>query len=202
MKILLNAAAVIALMAGAAHAQPQPDDRGRDTRPASRPAPRPTRPAPATRGASPSRPASPAPGRAYAPAPSGRTGQYAPQAPRPGYRGQGAPQTPYRGAAGGYRSDRRDGGARGGWSGQRSYQAQRRFQDGGYRYPRGWYARRWAYGEYLPQAWFGQDYWLDFGTYDLAPPPYGAEWVRVGNDALLIDISSGQVLSVEYGLFD
>jgi len=32
-------------------------------------------------------------------------------------------------------------------------------------------------------------------------PPVGCEWVRVGSDALLVDIWTGEVLSVEYGLF-
>jgi hypothetical protein len=26
-------------------------------------------------------------------------------------------------------------------------------------------------------------------------------WVRYGNDALLVDVESGQILSVEYGIF-
>ena len=32
-------------------------------------------------------------------------------------------------------------------------------------------------------------------------PPIGCEWVRVGNDALLVDIWTGRVVAVYYGLF-
>lgn len=32
-------------------------------------------------------------------------------------------------------------------------------------------------------------------------PPYGAIWVRVGNDALLVDRDSGEVITVQYDVF-
>jgi Ni/Co efflux regulator RcnB len=32
-------------------------------------------------------------------------------------------------------------------------------------------------------------------------PPVGCEWIRVGDDAVLVDVWSGQVLSVYYDLF-
>ena len=41
------------------------------------------------------------------------------------------------------------------------------------------------------------DYWL----FALEVPPAGYEWVRDGNDALLIDTSTGEILQVEYGVF-
>jgi Ni/Co efflux regulator RcnB len=41
------------------------------------------------------------------------------------------------------------------------------------------------------------DYWL-FG---LEIPPAGYEWVRVGADALLVNIVDGEILQVEYGVF-
>ena len=233
MKTLLSAAAVLALAAGAAQAQPDQTWRGQHSAPAPAARSAPSAPArgyapPARAYAPPARPAYQAPSHAYASPPSYRGGQYNPAARSQPYRGgqygQNAPGQPYRGvtprtqyqapnrnAPGAYGTDRRygDGGNRGQWrgrdggrwSGQRSGFAERRFNDGGYRYPRGWYPRQWGYGEFLPYGWYGQDYWLDFGAYDLQQPPYGAEWVRVGNDALLIDMATGQVLSVEYGLF-
>jgi hypothetical protein len=63
------------------------------------------------------------------------------------------------------------------------------------------YARRWSYGDYLPGGWYGSSYYLNAGQFGLPYPPIGCEWVRVGNDALLVDVWSGQVLSVFYGLF-
>ena len=80
--------------------------------------------------------------------------------------------------------------------------AERHYRWEPYEEPPGWYYQRWAYGEILPEILWSQQYWLtnyvEFGLYD---PPYGYVWVRYGNDALLVDVESGQILSVEYGLF-
>jgi nickel/cobalt transporter regulator len=71
-----------------------------------------------------------------------------------------------------------------------------------YSEPRGWYYQRWAYGEVLPIIFWGREYWLpNYSQFGLIDPPYGYVWVRYGNDALLVDVESGQILSVEYGLF-
>jgi Ni/Co efflux regulator RcnB len=84
----------------------------------------------------------------------------------------------------------------------RSFNASRRFQAPSYRRPAGWYDHRWGFGEFLPTAFWARDYWLsDYSSYDLPPPPYGAVWVRVGNDALLVDEDSGEVITIEYGIF-
>jgi Ni/Co efflux regulator RcnB len=84
----------------------------------------------------------------------------------------------------------------------RSFRAERRFRGPIYRRPAGWYDHRWSFGEFLPSAFWARDYWLsDYRAYDLQPPPYGAIWVRVGDDALLVDQDSGEVITVEYGVF-
>jgi Ni/Co efflux regulator RcnB len=41
------------------------------------------------------------------------------------------------------------------------------------------------------------DYWL----FALEVPPVGYEWVRSGNDALLVNTSNGEILQVEYSVF-
>jgi Ni/Co efflux regulator RcnB len=68
--------------------------------------------------------------------------------------------------------------------------------------PSGWYARRWAYGQRLPGGWYGRDYWLngyiDFG---LTAPPDGYEWIREGNDAVLVNIDTGEIIRVVYDVF-
>ena len=85
---------------------------------------------------------------------------------------------------------------------EHNFHAENRFHYGYYRRPYGWYYRRWSYGEYLPQIFWSQDYWLtDWWLFDLPIPPYGYEWVRYGDDALLINIYTGQILEVEYGVF-
>lgn len=84
----------------------------------------------------------------------------------------------------------------------RDYRAEHRFHVGGYRRPYGWYSHRWAFGEFLPRPFWARDYWLsDYADYDLPPPPYGAVWVRVDDDALLIDRDSGEIITVVYGVF-
>ncbi|MES2255756.1 MAG: RcnB family protein [Pseudomonadota bacterium] len=83
-----------------------------------------------------------------------------------------------------------------------NFRAPRRFRAPSYRRPPGFYARRWSWGETLPISFWARDYWLtDFYAYDLPPPPYGAVWVRVGEDALLIDQDSGEIIEVDYGVF-
>lgn len=84
----------------------------------------------------------------------------------------------------------------------RDIRAAHRFQVPSYRRPAGWYSHRWAFGEFLPSAFWVRDYWLiDFVDYDLPPPPYGAVWVRVDRDALLIDEDSGEIITVVYDVF-
>ncbi|HEY4275754.1 MAG TPA: RcnB family protein [Rhizomicrobium sp.] len=100
----------------------------------------------------------------------------------------------------GQRGQRRD------YSNYRNYhqnfRADRRFRAPSYRRPQGWYSHRWTWGETLPISFWARDYWLnDFGAYDLPPPPFGAVWVRVGDDALLIDQDSGEIIEVDYGVF-
>jgi Ni/Co efflux regulator RcnB len=82
------------------------------------------------------------------------------------------------------------------------YRAERRFHFGGYgAYPRGWFARTWYFGDFLPGGWYGSDYYLDWAEYGLPPPPIGCEWIAEGPDAVLVDVWTGEVLSVYRGVF-
>lgn len=68
--------------------------------------------------------------------------------------------------------------------------------------PPGFYYRHWVYGDHLPWGWFAQSFWIDdYYDYDLPVPPYGYEWVRVGPDAVLVDLSDGLVVETVYGAF-
>lgn len=85
---------------------------------------------------------------------------------------------------------------------RRNFSAPHRFHYGSYHRPAGWYYRRWAYGEYLPRMFWVEPYWIDdWWLFDLPIPPYGYEWVRYGDDALLINIYTGEILEVEYDVF-
>jgi len=84
----------------------------------------------------------------------------------------------------------------------RNFHSPRRFHFGVYHRPHGWYAHRWVFGERLPRAWFVHDYWIgDWAIFGLIEPPYGLVWVRVGDDALLIDPDTGEIYEVAYDVF-
>lgn len=86
----------------------------------------------------------------------------------------------------------------------RSFNATQRYHYRGpsYRRPSGWYARRWTFGDFLPSLFWSSSYWInDFGYYGLMAPPPGTVWIRDGDDAILIDRYTGEVIQVEYGLF-
>jgi Ni/Co efflux regulator RcnB len=86
---------------------------------------------------------------------------------------------------------------------QRNVTAPRSYHWQSYNRPSGWYYQRWVYGQIFPRIFWGRDYWLnDYWMFDLPIPPYGYVWVRYGDDAVLINRRTGEVLQVEYGLFD
>jgi Ni/Co efflux regulator RcnB len=85
---------------------------------------------------------------------------------------------------------------------QHNFQAARSFRIGPYHRPSGYVVHRWGFGEILPRAYWAAPYILaDYWLFALEVPPAGYEWVRVGNDALLVSTVSGEVLQVEYGVF-
>ena len=86
---------------------------------------------------------------------------------------------------------------------QRNFRAHRRYRWRPYRRPHGWYYRRWEFGMILPLIfWTRDDCILDYWEFGLPDPPYGFVWVRYGDDALLVNVRSGYILQVVYGLFD
>jgi Ni/Co efflux regulator RcnB len=85
---------------------------------------------------------------------------------------------------------------------RRVFNAPRRFHFGTYQRPNGWYWHRWRYGEFLPGIFFARNYWiLDWEDFALDDPPPGTVWVRYGDDAILIDEYTGEVIQVVYGIF-
>lgn len=85
---------------------------------------------------------------------------------------------------------------------QHNFQAQRSFHIGPYHRPSGWQDHRWVFGEVLPRAYWAPEYLIaDYWLFALEVPPGGYEWVRDGNDALLINTGDGTILQVEYGVF-
>jgi len=80
--------------------------------------------------------------------------------------------------------------------------ARYRFSFGSYHPPRGYYYRAWHRGDRLPHAYYGRSYIVyDWRPYRLYEPPYGYNWVRVGNDVVLTAIATGIVLDVLYDIW-
>jgi Ni/Co efflux regulator RcnB len=85
---------------------------------------------------------------------------------------------------------------------QHNYQAERAFRIGPYHRPPGWVAHRWVYGEVLPRIFWGPEYIIgDYWLFGLEVPPVGYEWVRDDGDAILVSVTTGEILQVEYGIF-
>lgn len=76
------------------------------------------------------------------------------------------------------------------------------FQLGFYYDPFGWNYRPWSVGSYLYSSYYGSSYWLDDPWHYRLPPAYGPyRWVRYWNDALLVNIYTGQVVDVLHNFF-
>jgi Ni/Co efflux regulator RcnB len=82
------------------------------------------------------------------------------------------------------------------------YWSQSRYRVAPYRAPYGFFVRSWVFGDFLPTAWYADQYWLDdFLDYGLPYPPPGFEWVRVGGDAMMIELYTGRIVQVVRGIF-
>ncbi len=85
---------------------------------------------------------------------------------------------------------------------QHNFQAARVYHVGVYRRPPGWVPHRWAFGQVLPRAYWAAPYILaDYWLFALEVPPAGYEWVRDDTDAILVNVQTGEILQVEYGVF-
>jgi Ni/Co efflux regulator RcnB len=76
-----------------------------------------------------------------------------------------------------------------------------RFHLGIYYDPFGYGYQPFGIGFSLMPAYYSQQYWFDPSLYGLPYPPPGTQWVRYWNDALLVDIYTGQVVDVIRGFF-
>ena len=80
--------------------------------------------------------------------------------------------------------------------------ASHHYRDGAYNPPSGYQARHWGHGDRLPDGYYARNYWIgNFVAFGLFAPPSDLVWVRVGDDALLVNQESGEVVQVEYGVF-
>ncbi|MEI9931528.1 MAG: RcnB family protein [Rhizomicrobium sp.] len=71
-----------------------------------------------------------------------------------------------------------------------------------FRYPSGWSYRYWYIGDVLPALFLNASYYYDdISPLGLETPPPGYRWVRYGPDLLLVNLATGSVEEVAYGVF-
>jgi Ni/Co efflux regulator RcnB len=69
-------------------------------------------------------------------------------------------------------------------------------------YPPGWGYRRWAVGAIMPPLFLVPAYYYaEWGELGLPAPPPGYEWVQYGPDLLLVNVTTGEIVDVAYGVF-
>jgi hypothetical protein len=69
-------------------------------------------------------------------------------------------------------------------------------------YPPGWQYRRWTIGARLPPWLLAPAYFYPgWATLGLETPPPGYVWVRFGPDLLEVNLVTGEVEDVVYGVF-
>jgi Ni/Co efflux regulator RcnB len=80
----------------------------------------------------------------------------------------------------------------------------KRYDVGTFVAPSGYTYSRYSIGERVPQVLITTPNLVlgDYSTYRLDEPPEGLEWIRVGNDALLVSRSTGEVIQTDYDLFE
>ena len=76
------------------------------------------------------------------------------------------------------------------------------FRRGAYAGPRGYRYRPVTVGYRFEPGYYARNYWLtDYGRYRLARPGYNQQYIRYGNDVVLVDIRSGRALRVFSSFF-
>lgn len=76
------------------------------------------------------------------------------------------------------------------------------FRLGRYYDPYGWSYRRFSIGYGLWPSYYGSSFWLDDPWRYRLPPAYGPyRWIRYYDDALLVNIHTGQVVDVIHNVF-
>lgn len=69
--------------------------------------------------------------------------------------------------------------------------------------PQNWRDDAARFGGKLPEIYRAEKYWIkNYADFRLDPPAADQAWVRYGDDALLIDVSSGTVVRIESGVFE
>lgn len=82
--------------------------------------------------------------------------------------------------------------------------ATHRYDDGAFAAPAGYTYSRYAVGDHVPAVLLNANNLTlsEYADFQLDAPPRGLEWIRVGDDALLVDRTTGEVIQTDYNLFE
>jgi Ni/Co efflux regulator RcnB len=86
---------------------------------------------------------------------------------------------------------------------RRTITTTKHYDDGAFIGPAGYVYSRYELGARMPAELLGDDSLIltGYSTYELKAPPHGLTWIRVGDDAMLIDRKTGEVVETDYDLF-
>ena len=79
----------------------------------------------------------------------------------------------------------------------------RHYDAGAWMAPADYQPRHFVLGDRLPADLLANNYYVsNYGNYDLASPPEGTVWVRVGSDVFLVRSDNGEIIQADYGMFN
>jgi Ni/Co efflux regulator RcnB len=86
---------------------------------------------------------------------------------------------------------------------RRTITTTKHFDNGAFIGPAGYVYSRYELGATMPRELLTDDGLVltGYSTYDLKAPPSGLTWIRVGDDAMLVDRKTGEVVETDYDLF-
>jgi len=85
---------------------------------------------------------------------------------------------------------------------RRTITTTKHYDAGAFVAPSGYTYTRYAIGQRVEGDLLGNNYVLSsYHNYALQAPPSGLTWIREGDDALLVDRTTGEVVETDYGLF-
>jgi Ni/Co efflux regulator RcnB len=86
---------------------------------------------------------------------------------------------------------------------RRTITSTKHFDDGKFVAPTGYTYSRYELGARMPAVLLDDDGLVltGYSNYALQAPPHGLTWIRVGDDAMLVDRKTGEVVETDYDLF-
>ncbi|HEY5336671.1 MAG TPA: RcnB family protein, partial [Rhizomicrobium sp.] len=86
---------------------------------------------------------------------------------------------------------------------RRTVTSKKHYDAAAFQAPSGYTYTRLKVGDHVPPPLLAGNVSLsDYQSYALDEPPAGLSWIRNGQDALLIDAKTGEIVQADYGVFN